>query len=183
MSKTAAACPAPTVTPEQFDAMTPQERRVVMAKEILMLQDAWFLRPKVGGGFIRPVGNGPDLPDEAAEFLEAPKCEVCYRGALVVAYARLADRLEEKGLRTVNSLCRLASSDSLAVLDALRFASNVLSRGLEEWEAAEQVFEGWVTPACPRLFFARRRSATGRLRVLCEHVIATEGRELAPVSE
>lgn len=95
--------PPPVITKEQYAAMDPPQRRVALAREVLSLMDANFVTADSqytdGGKWSTPLD----------EFLLAPECAVCARGAIVLALARVANELDARGLCRVSDLGVTAS--------------------------------------------------------------------------
>lgn len=152
--------PPPVVTKEQYDAMTPAERRVALAREAKMLVQAGFVTPSLAG-YTDPTTWGVPLSD----FLSRPECEVCARGLLVIALARIANDCAARGWDTPHDLYVTAAADYSDRRPVEAFPD------AEVWVAIEEAFElwGYFPPEFERL------EPEGRLLTICDTIISTNG--------
>jgi hypothetical protein len=155
------------VPPLDLDAMTFEERRVAIAKDVLALLSARRLEP-THGTYINPfhfADDGVDdlSPEELRKLLDTPprKCEVCALGASLVSFVRIFDQLsgddfnDRVGLNRVRSA--LGEAYSWMVEGAFERYGVDLDGG--RW----LVIEGeWVDPR-------------PRLRVIMKTVVETAG--------
>lgn len=156
--------PPPVVTKVEYEAATPAERCVMLAREVLSLMDARFVRGDSHYSDVETL----DVP--LADFLDRPKCEVCARGALVIALARVANECAARGWKTPEDLGKAASW--CRPRDAFPEES--------VWEEIEIAFEGYNNdedyPAATA--WGKKHEhlpANARLRAVCQALIANNG--------
>lgn len=155
--------PPPVVTKEEYEAATPAERRAMLAREVLSLMDARLL--KAGSHYSDE--DTLDLP--LADFLARPKCEVCARGALVIALARVANECKRRKWENPGDLGHAASFRPPR--DA--FPDDGL------WEEIEIAFEGYQDHDLPDASAWGHKMehlpANARLRAICNALISNGG--------
>lgn len=163
--------PAPVITKEQYDAMSPAERRVALARDVLALLDA----RRIQAASTYWASDHGQVGIET--FVADPKCEVCARGAFAVAWARAADDFQGRGLVEAWDLHPVAS------YGARGFKGEVFGDATEIWKELEDAFEGYHAyndegsepdPNKVR-WFRKHRSASARLRAICENLIVNNG--------
>lgn len=137
---------------EEFRLMTPAQRRVAIAEDVLKLISVGVLVPTRGRGYVVPWelnglgpavytfdGNLDDLRDDVA--CRVVTCEVCARGAITVAallrnagFEPPFDRASEEGT--------IPGADGLLTSGAppQDFGGDMLI-------SIEGLFEGWASPA------------------------------------
>ena len=171
MPRTRKKAPAPVVTKEQYDAMTPAERRVALAREAKALVLAGFVEPTEG-----QYADATTYHLPLSTFLARPKCHVCARGLLVIALARIANECERRGWDHPNDLGSTASAEG-------RRRPEEFSgfHGAKLWEEIEAVFELWHDFAYDGEW--ANLSPRDRLLRICDNLIASNGEsDLSPVA-
>ncbi len=165
--------PAPVITKEQYDAMTPTQRRVALAKDALALLDAGVA--KAASTYLGEISPAPNLSCDA--FVADPRCYVCARGILAVSWARIADDFESRGMSGTVDIYKAARDG------ANGFLKEVFGDEPEIFEEIEDAFEIYLEyrseskDANPgKVKWARRyKSRSARLRAICRSLIANNG--------
>lgn len=176
----------PALTEEQFNALSPAEKRVAIARDVLAQLAAKRVIPKRNTW----VGSARNEEDEferrysrgALVAEDAPVCYACGIGACFISAVRLGNRFN------------LVSAGGLGADHMSRVLSLFFSD--EQFAAIEFVFEGgsgsthrsdmeWYFDPSEVDAFAllvnRQDSPSKRIRIICESIIANSGEFIPPV--
>lgn len=174
MSENTIPTPAtPSLTREQFEALSPAEQRVAIFRDIIAQLDARTFTAKTG-----TYVEVPSLLDTVEESVITQPCTVCAIGAAFVSAVRLGDRLDEHafGEYGVESADDLSGADSPMRDHLERFFT---SDDLGLLESAFEMSEGFavfnLAGVEAERFGKRFQRPDDRLRAICENGIANGG--------
>lgn len=163
---------------EAFDAMTRSERAVAVAQDVINLLTL-AENPLIADhkGYISSVYEVPDGADELQplipEILKAG-CTVCARGAVMIAKARLFDRVPTAGI-VLDGCLNVDSVDTTRALD------DVFHR--DQLQRMEHAYEHWyrsdIGYGCA-VFGLQFNDPKDRLIAIMQNVIDNDGDFVVP---
>lgn len=171
------------ITTAEWESFTPEQKRVALAKDVLQLLEAGKIKPPTGASLYCGVSwldreNSTDYADRIAPWqnntaegsgkemlhTEGLTCEVCLKGALVVAYVHNFNTIPAR---------QLASGGGIGI-DNNPIMVEIF--GEPDWRAIEGLYEKLTYPKEIGASAWYSLDKIERMRQVMTYVIETEGR-------
>jgi hypothetical protein len=172
-----------------FEQMTPAEKRVAIAQDVIRHMDAKRIIP-LHGTFLAPYRGRLFEPGSDVELSDAlktgPVCECCQVGAMMYSAVLLADALKVSELESSASHYGINSFDIWNYL-AQWFTDeqlNLIEYTFEGGNGATSVDEIDDAETCEHaeMFHDEYDDEGHRMRAICENIIANGGEFVLPVA-